>query len=275
MVTPNPPSFVYSQASLQDFIDCPRRFQLRYLLHVAWPSLDAEPALENELQMQQGAAFHRLVQQFLLGIPVEQLNARVKGEALDLWWGNFLKHFPLKPAADEIRYPEFTLSSSLNGQRLMAKYDLICVLPGPRLLIYDWKTNRKRPGRAWLEARLQTRLYPCLLTMAGSTLAGPISADQIEMVYWFAGYPDEPERFIYNNAQFRADRDYLNTLIDQVKSFGLQDFPLTPDEQNCRFCTYRSLCDRGVKAGNFEEEDLEAQEVEPVLDIEQIGEIKF
>jgi hypothetical protein len=276
MATPNEYSLAYSQASLQDFKDCPRRFQLRYLLHLVWPALETEPALENELQMQHGANFHRLVQQLLLGIPTEQLAPRVKGESLELWWEKFLKHFSPRPEPGEPRYPEFTLSSSLNGQRLVAKYDLISIQPGPKFLIYDWKTNRKRPRRSWLESRLQTRLYPCLLARAGGCLAGQISPDQIEMVYWFANYPEEPERFVYSQAQMQADQEYLSALIEQIKSLGSQDFPLTSEEQNCLYCTYRSLCDRGVKAGNIEEvETLEIEDLEPSLNIEQIGEVKF
>ncbi|MCP4541151.1 MAG: PD-(D/E)XK nuclease family protein, partial [Chloroflexi bacterium] len=63
-----PADFQFSQASLQDYVDCPRRFQLRYVLRVAWPAPEAEPVLENERYLQQGAAFHRLVHQHALGL---------------------------------------------------------------------------------------------------------------------------------------------------------------------------------------------------------------
>jgi len=53
----------FTQASLQDYADCPRRFQLRYVERVAWPALEADSALENERHMQQGIAFHRLAHQ--------------------------------------------------------------------------------------------------------------------------------------------------------------------------------------------------------------------
>ena len=60
-----PPNFQFSQGSLQDFVDCRRRFQLRYIQGVAWPALQTEPAMENERSMQQGARFHHLVHQHL------------------------------------------------------------------------------------------------------------------------------------------------------------------------------------------------------------------
>ena len=45
--TPKRP-FDFSQASLQDYIDCARRFQLRYLQQLHWPAPQAEPIRENE-----------------------------------------------------------------------------------------------------------------------------------------------------------------------------------------------------------------------------------
>ncbi len=58
-----PDDFQFSQASLNDFAQCRRRFQLRYLQKVNWPALETEPALENEQRMQRGARFHRMVRQ--------------------------------------------------------------------------------------------------------------------------------------------------------------------------------------------------------------------
>ena len=64
-----PEDFQFSQRSLQDYTDCQRRFQLRYLEQLAWPAVESEPLSDHERQMQAGAAFHRLVQRFLVGIP--------------------------------------------------------------------------------------------------------------------------------------------------------------------------------------------------------------
>ncbi|NCT22292.1 PD-(D/E)XK nuclease family protein, partial [bacterium] len=59
--------FTFSQSSLQDYADCPRRFQLRYIEQLAWPAVETEPALENERRQQEGLLFHRLAQQHLIG----------------------------------------------------------------------------------------------------------------------------------------------------------------------------------------------------------------
>ena len=65
---PLPPDFHFSQGNLQDYSDCPRRFQLRYLLELAWPAVEAEPADEFETRIRDGEAFHRMVQQHVLGV---------------------------------------------------------------------------------------------------------------------------------------------------------------------------------------------------------------
>ena len=163
-----PTDFQFSQGSLQDYVDCPRRFQLRYLLRLAWPAVEAEPALENERHLQQGAAFHRLAHQHILGLSPERLSSMVTDEDLSRWWRNYLNSAPADLAG--LRYPEVALSAPVSGHRLVAKYDLIVVGPGQRSTILDWKTSRKRPRRKWLAKSLQTRVYPYLLVRAGSHL---------------------------------------------------------------------------------------------------------
>ena len=273
-----PTDFQFSQGSLQDYVDCPRRFQLRYLLRLAWPAVEAEPALENERHLQQGAAFHRLIHQHVLGILPARLSSTVTDADLRRWWHNYLEH-GLKdlPAT---RYPEVVLSAPLGGYRLIAKYDLIAVDAGRRSVIVDWKTSRKRSRRRWLAERLQTKVYPYLLVRAGSHLnAGqPFEPEQVEMVYWFAEYPDDPARFTYDTAQYEADEAYLTSLIVEIAGVRDEDFPLTTQERHCRYCPYRSLCQRGIRAGAYDEieDELELGEGFDVsLDFEQIAEIEY
>ena len=63
-----PAEFQYSQSSLQDYVECQRRFELRYIQRQAWPAVEVEPILEKEEHMRQGAAFHRLLQQHDIGL---------------------------------------------------------------------------------------------------------------------------------------------------------------------------------------------------------------
>jgi hypothetical protein len=309
-----PTDFQFSQGSLQDYVDCPRRFQLRYIQRLAWPAVEAEPPLENERHLQQGAAFHRLVHQHVLGLSPERLSSTITDEELGRWWHNYLESALADPSAS--LYPEVVLSAPVSGHRLVAKYDLIALMgssglgrspsttlrtgpspieglsPSPieKAVILEWKTSRKRPQRKWLAERLQTRVYPYLLVRAGSHLLEigdgglemgdwrPFQPEQMEMVYWFANFPQDPERFPYDATQYEADDYYLASLIEKIKDLGDDDFPLTTQERRCRYCPYRSLCQRGVRAGSFDEMEDELEwgdDFEVVLDFEQIAEIEY
>jgi hypothetical protein len=74
-----------SQSSLQDYVDCARRFQLRYIDRLSYPAIESEPALENEKHQQEGEYFHRLVQQYLIGIPAEQISKLANTDNLQRW----------------------------------------------------------------------------------------------------------------------------------------------------------------------------------------------
>jgi CRISPR/Cas system-associated exonuclease Cas4 (RecB family) len=276
-----PEGFQFSQYRLQDFADCRRRFLLRHVWQLAWPAVESEPIHEHERYLQQGADFHRLAQQLFVGIPVERLEAGISDPQLLEWWENFL------PRAGELiesqhsagwkLYPETSLSASMAERRLMAKYDLLAATQD-RLLIYDWKTGRAKPSRRWLEKRLQTRVYPYLLSRAGHQLNEdqPVPADRIEMVYWFANHPDQIIRIPYSSAAYRADEAYLTDMVETIQRLEESEFHLTADEKRCAYCIYRSLCDRGVSAGSLSDLWDEADdEVGFSLDFEQIAEIEF
>jgi CRISPR/Cas system-associated exonuclease Cas4 (RecB family) len=165
------------------------------------------------------------------------------------------------------RRAEVALSIPFGAHRLVAKYDLLATGDG-RAVIVDWKTERKRPDRAALQSRLQTRVYRYVLAKSAPSLA----PESIALVYWFAEYPAEPEILAYDAAHFGADENYLREMIDEIERRAEAVWPLTPDERKCRFCTYRSLCERGVVAGVGE---LEEMEVELEIDLSQIDEIAY
>jgi CRISPR/Cas system-associated exonuclease Cas4 (RecB family) len=315
-----PSDFQFSQANLQDYVDCRRRFQLRHLLQLAWPAIQAEPAEEHENHSLQGELFHRLVHQHQLGIPPERLTRlaqaakgtwqadREEGDnRLAVWWDNYLRSpvsltggapAPLAGQASPAglprqRHPEVTLSAPMAGHRLLAKLDLVALEPASRVVIVDWKTSRTRPGRPWLAARLQTRVYRYIVVEAGArgysgaalNEARSWRPDQVEMVYWFANYPDQPERLQYGEREYLADREYLSALTAEISHAGEDEFFLTEDTRRCRLCSYRSLCNRGIEAGSAApaaDSPDEASEIEEApaswesgFDFEQVAEIAY
>lgn len=277
-----PAGFRFSQGSLQDYVDCPRRFQLRYVRRLRWPAIEMVPSLENERYLRQGAAFHRLVRQHLMGVPIETLRKTVTDPELQRWWRNYLESGLMEVPPK--RYPEAQLSTMVGGFRLVAQYDLVAVDPGERVVIVDWKTNRKPPRREWLVDRLQTRVYPYVMVRSGASLAGAsIEPEDVTMVYWFANFPSTPERFPYAEGRCEADGAYLVGLMEEVVKALDQctDGDLlspTQDETRCRICRYRSLCQRGIEPGRWGQEDQEAipdESFDIALDFEQIGELEM
>jgi CRISPR/Cas system-associated exonuclease Cas4 (RecB family) len=270
-----PIPFTFSQSSLQDYSDCPRRFQLRYIEDVQWPAVEMEPVLENERRQQEGQLFHRMVQQQLVGLPVENISRLANTPDLARWWENYRQAKDLQGFKESFElHPELTLSSAVGKHWLVAKYDLVAVNPGDRVLIYDWKTYRKRPRDEWMAARMQTRVYRSLLVQAGAYLNGgtPVLPEKVEMIYWFADFPSEPARFPYNSALHERDWNALVGLINEISNH--QHFPLTGDEKKCAYCPYRSYCNRGGKAGTLDElTETELSLTE--INYEQIAEIEF
>ena len=275
LLTKLPPSFTFSQSSMQDYFDCPRRFQLRHIEHLAWPAVETEPVLENERRQQEGQLFHRMVQQHRVGLPVEKLQKLASSPDLGRWWGNYLAQpFELD---DYAQYSEMTLIAPVGTYRLLAKYDLLAILPGQKGIIYDWKTTQKRPKDEWMAVRMQTRIYRALLVQAGAYLNGgvAIAPDQVEMIYWYSDFPAEPTRFLYTAAQYKRDWETLTSMINEI-SHHLH-FPMTEDDKKCSYCPYRSYCNRGVRAGTSGEAQAEADEsaAEFSLNFEQVAEIEF
>ncbi len=295
-----PPGFIFSQGSLQDYTDCRRRFLLRYLLQLAWPAPQTEPVMESERLMQQGQRFHRLAQQHWLGVPAERLEAMIHEEELHGWWLQFARFAQGLRRARQL-YPEAGLSAPLGGHRLAAQYDLVVEQADGRFTIYDWKTSRRKPRRAWLAERLQSRVYPYLLVRAGAGFNGgqPIPPENVTMIYWFPAHPEQPEGFPYSAEKYAEDEAHLARLVEsitrqaqawtqEVQALGrpgdwpswLQSgaFPLTEREERCAYCVYRSLCQRGERAGPLEQGEMaaEAEAIpEIALDFEQIAEIEF
>jgi hypothetical protein len=123
---------------------------------------------------------------------------------------------------------------------------------------------------------MQTRVYRALLVQAGAHLNNgkPFEPEQIEMIYWFPDFSEDPACFPYTSVQFKRDWDTLLKLSEEIASAS--SYPLTEDRQKCLYCTYRSYCERGVRAGDMEQAEA-GMEAEELFDVnfEQIGEIAF
>ena len=251
-----PTNFHFSQASLADYVDCPRRFQLRYLLEQAWPAVESEPLLERERLAEQGRRFHKLIQQHVAGLPEHVLTPSPSEPDLARWWQSYLDSLITTLSDLPIeRRAEVALSIPINAYRLTAHFDLIAI-ETDRAVIVDWKTEQHPPTREQLLKRMQTRVYRYVLAAAQQRPPGTIM-----MIYWFAQYSDRPIALPYDATQQADDHQYLTALISEIEQRAQQaaEWDVTSHERKCAYCVYRSLCQRGVQAGtlNTDEDDLD------------------
>lgn len=275
-----PKNFVFTQSNLQDYVECPYRFYLRNIKHIKWPALIVDSALDFEKRTQAGARFHRIVQQYLSGVPEKRINDFVLADPLHdlaIWWENFRNFIP--NWLDGKYLAEAVFSTHLAGKRLLAKYDLILIQDQNKVIIFDWKTSSKKPRKDWLLQKIQTRLYRYILAQVGPILISEdIKPSQVTMNYWYASFPETPISLPYDHEAYEKDEAFFTQMVEEIRNNEESDFSRTANTRKCRYCVYRSHCDRGVQAGDlesYEDFDLEDGQEELDIDFDNISEIEF
>lgn len=271
-----PVGFAFSQAALQDYADCPRRFQLRYMQRIRWPAAQSKSIEMMERLSREGAAFHRLVHQHTVGIPKEALDRMAKEDGVEGLWQSYLRDYP-KGLPQTVRRSEVRLSVPLGDYSLTARYDLLAIEPQQRAVIVDWKTGRYRPSRSLLEHRYQTQVYPFVLVEAGTLLNGgeSIVPEQVEFVYWFGKQEPRVERFYYDEDQHRVTGKELERVVGEILANDVSGWSFASDAKQCTYCRYQTLCEREPVEGAEEPFEFERGEDSFDLDLEQIAEIEF
>jgi hypothetical protein len=222
-----------------------------------WPAEEAQPAAELESRQRDALTFHRLVQQRVLGIPDEVIASHANTPILSKWWGEFVNHAP------DLRgwtlRPEHLISAPVGPYRITAKYDLLALRDG-EAIIYDWKTYQRRPTNEHLAARWQTRVYLALLAHVAPSLGGGVrlEAERLRLIYWFAEFPEQTAEFGYDSRRAAIDWEEIRALTLTIA--GESTWNATSDVRLCRFCVYRSFCNRGGAASMAESADLSEPE---------------
>ncbi len=274
-----PPEFRFSQHSLSDFAECPRRFYLKHIAKQAWPLTETGPggmdALTYQAYLRRGTILHRWIERYWMGIgnderqtmddgnpsPVSRRPSAVSDEAeLDLWWQRFT-HTDFADLPPQ-RLPELELVAPINESLLYARFDLLALAtpsesskPPEPITIVDWKTLRgdNPPSYAFFKNRLQTRIYLYVLATAGAPFNNgqPIVPEQCRMRYWLANFPEQPwVEITYSQAEYAADHARLSGLIDDAIYRETEvEFEKTNDEKHCTYCNYRTLCQRRGAVG--------------------------
>ena len=285
-----PETFAFSQSSLQSYVNCPRRFWLAYVQQLPWPAIEAAPVQDHEHLMRLGATFHRLVERAEIGMDPAVLASGLD-YPLDQWFDAYQHQRPMDLPSQflEVEYI-LSIPFGLNSTeaetgateeehyRLAAKYDLVAAEEGGRVVIMDWKTNRRRSDPQSLKQRLQTVVYPYVMVEASEHLPwGPVQPEQVEMRYWFVNEPGQPVIFRYDSRQHAANHARLQQLLAEILAGEKEaDFPKVADteinrKRYCNYCAYRSKCNRGLMAGELDELD----DVEEFFVVDVESELEF
>jgi RecB family exonuclease len=255
------PKFTFSANSLQDYLNCPRRFELKYLLKQDWPAETSQPVLEFEHHLQLGNQFHQLAQRYLNGIPEKVLGDSITDSDLAEWFQNFLAFYASLELAQT--YTEFPVHFFIKGFEVKAVFDLLAVDRDGILNIFDWKTSLRLPRKDSLTSRMQTILYPLAVVEACADMIPDfkLTPGAVRMTYLYVAHKNQNVfQFDYSADQYDVGKGNIEGLIAEIKDKEPGSFACTSNKRLCKYCVYRSLCERGTSAGefeNFEEEDLE------------------
>ncbi len=272
------PDFIFSANCLQTYLNCPRRYELKYPHKQSWPAAISEPILEFERHLQLGSRFHQLAFQYLNGIPENDLVKTINDSDLNTWFQNLLSF--LKTINMQLSFAELAVKVPVGAYQAVAVFDLLAVTPDMNLLILDWKSAKRIPRKDQLAERIQTMLYPfAAFESVQSTVPGfEIEAENLQMSYLFVRHNhDNLITFEYNQNFHEQNRKLLENLIMEISAKETGAFECTTETRRCKYCNYRSLCERGVRAGDFRQEDEEPDldQIIQNLDFETQDEIAF
>ena len=232
-----PVGFVFHQSNLQAFQNCRFSFLLRYVRKLPWPAPLAARTIGFEKDLLAGSTLHALIHQYFLGIDPETLISCAKNypdHRVAVWFTNFLT----SPYAKTLtaQFSEYTQQITLDGNLLLAKFDLISYEDG-KIQICDWKTSQVLPKRQFLQDRVQTMVYALVAALTQS-----LPSQSITMHYWEAGFPDQPIIFEITDAQLQRYEASITELISCIRSIPLEQFERTTDLRKCSYCEYQSYC---------------------------------
>lgn len=259
-----------SQYKLANFLACQRRFQLRYLRRLPWPT---SPLPEHTEQLlQQGQDFHQLLERHFLGLTITP--ATIPDGRIRQWWHAFETHSPVKDLPDNARFlPETGLTVPLGNHLLYGRFDLLVIGENEDNLrfamAFDWKTGRPITA-AELKTRWQTRLYLALLAEGGSAFwpqEVPPAPEQISLTYWFVQEPDTSVTIGYSAEEHAANWAELQQIAVRLdEAFAAGTWPLTEDWSQCRECAYQVYCGRqgaGTAVPELDEHDATEEPTAP------------
>lgn len=233
--------FLFTQNNLQTYLDCPRQFELRYILKQECPPLSTAAQATVRQFADLGIQFHQMLHRHFIGLPVDEIAGLQSYSQIAVWWQQFSSADPLPKNLLVIK-PELSLASRIENARLLAKLDLLVVTNDHHIIIYDWKTSPNLQSAQFLKTRVQSKLYPLVVSKMGQIDRIEFSPEQLSLIYWFPNFPEHPAVIHYSNAQMQADETFLSNLIEEIRALRIGDFQKTGDRRKCDYCDFYLIC---------------------------------
>jgi hypothetical protein len=241
-----------SQGHLNLLETCPPRFQRIYLDRLATPA-----DLEQLEKQEWGSQFHRLLQQWEMGLPIDGLlreDAQFQSSIEAL-----LAAAPeIQPNREDSEAEHYRVLQ-IENYLLTVVYDLIR-LESDRAMIFDWKTYLKPEKSERLTKNWQTRLYLYVLAETAS-----YCPDRLSMTYWFVRLPSAPESYTISyseqlHEETSRDLSHLLANLDRWLEDYEKGIPF-PHRKDCQ-----TNCPYGKAINLSEEDSLEAiNEINPFI----------
>ena len=221
-----------SQSDLHLLEICPPQFEKIYL------QKQPEPLhLKYQEKAQWGKSFHLLMQQYHLGLNVNNISIanpllinHVKAlieKTQDIW------------QSPEIifREAEYQVNHTIRNYIFTVIYDLLVFFP-EKAIIMDWKTYREPQNKKQIINNWQTKLYLYLLAEKFH-----YQPEQISFDYWFVSSSEQIEKFsiAYNASFHKQIEQELKILLDKfeylLNNFYHQKISF-PHSEICHQCPY-------------------------------------
>ena len=252
--------FSYSQSNLAILTQCQRHFFLRYVRRLQWPAPLTIAQDDYERAISRGRLFHSMVVQEALGMDLSGMVRHCNDVLLEKWWHNYLHHSPAGvPHGPKLS--EAQVSVPLGKNRLLARFDRVVLGEDGRVWIVDWKTGKNPPAAETYKDSWQTLVYRYVMAEGGAVLTQGqlVVPEQIIMVYWHPGFPEQLQSIGYSQSEHGQVRSRLESQVEALRAHRFEgDFPKTQDEVQCGRCQYRTYCNRGrVPACEWEVDEEE------------------
>ncbi|MBE9222457.1 PD-(D/E)XK nuclease family protein [Cyanobacterium stanieri LEGE 03274] len=196
-----------SQNHLNLFETCPPLFQKKYLEQISFL-----PSVIQEERSEWGKKFHLLMQQYNLGLPLDNFDyddvtfqqslQALIAETQNIWTSSEVLS----------REAEYKLQLKFNNYIFTVIYDLL-ILYKDRGIIYDWKTFLQPENEKKLINNWQTKLYLYVLTEKMN-----YKPSQLSITYWFVKLPHKTQSLTikYNEVMHKKNRQEIENIVNQI-----------------------------------------------------------